>query len=1226
MKDDLNPNRPEDALKKALDELLEGRSTRARVPQEHPSGTPPAGASGLCPEPSAWQLLLSGEAGPANALILEELLAHAAECSACAEHLRMMIADPSPEEAATVAGLAAASKEWRHNLAAQLAATPHGALLKPVRKQSTRFYLWAGASLAASLLLAIGLTAWWRIANAPEQLLAEAYTQSRIFDLRIPGAGFAEVTPETHLRGSSTGRESARLLEGRARIERHLESAPEDPHWLQLEARADVLEEKFDPAIDILDRLLAAGPVTSGLLVDDASAYFQRGIATGSENDRATALEYLRHADELAPGDPVVLFNEAVVMEDRGQVMNAVETWNRYLHFERDARWLADGRRRLQALEQKLNQLKSHQSRMDQRLGTPQAMRALAADPNALAAFDEELSSYLLPRLLESAFPMPVDRSRGSPCEENCLAARTLLHALAHSLQHNHRDPWLAELLPSDSSAPDLQFIQAAHDLAQAMDADVLGDYIAGQQSSGHASQLFHRLGNAAGEDRAEVERSFALMRSSDQDGCYSAAHPVLGRHPQFAWIQIYDLLQDTLCDPAPGTAVENNPSYLRAVGLARDRGYAMVEIRAMNLLGAAAVDSGDSEAAWRTYLPTIRRFYTGDFPPIRLYGVLSGLQQSEQATPRVHLALLMQREVVGVLQLTDSRQLIATERLNLASAAIRAGAIEEARVQMQIAQTELAAYGGGKAVRGFLAENEIAMANLYLEHRDPTEAGRMLDAAAGHMADESNSDHSRKYAVARGQLELAAGHAETAEPLLRDALIEEEREAGAEAVVRAQQDRELYAVLVGVWLAQGRSGADILALWERYRLRILGKPVPVCPDKGLACLQPKLLSALSRLGPDQVLGEVVLLNRLLLYRANAQGVTWTSVPIQREEVLAAASSLERAVSSPATPMESVDSAARRAGALLFDPLAPFVPSAQPGPLPPSVAIKGQLFLESDPLLGNLPWPSVETTIGPIGLFFNLEESPSLVLDRREDRKPEIAAFTDANPSGQPLIVGASVASAASIDNQFLPEVLVEARAVARFNDAPNILLAEHATQAQVAARLATASAIHFAGHAAQQDGATRLLLAPRNAASTTAGSETPNPGKVSLDHPYLDSDLLRKHPPKAARLAVFSACSTGKKEEGWNHGMGDIVDTLASLGVPDVVATRWQIDSRSAVPMMDAFYGGLATGLSVPEALTIARQSLVRDPRYRHPYYWAAWYASGSGKSDLSQIFHASR
>jgi CHAT domain-containing protein len=59
---------------------------------------------------------------------------------------------------------------------------------------------------------------------------------------------------------------------------------------------------------------------------------------------------------------------------------------------------------------------------------------------------------------------------------------------------------------------------------------------------------------------------------------------------------------------------------------------------------------------------------------------------------------------------------------------------------------------------------------------------------------------------------------------------------------------------------------------------------------------------------------------------------------------------------------------------------------------------------------------------------------------------------------------------------------------------------------------------------------------------------------------------------------------------------------------------------------MMDAFYGGLAKGLGVPQALTAARQELVRDPRYRHPYYWAAYYASGFGDSDLRQVFHGDK
>jgi tetratricopeptide (TPR) repeat protein len=319
----------------------------------------------------------------APAKALEELIA-----------LRTLSGDASPEEAAVVESLASASRDRHSRLAVELARTPYRRLDRAgspdaEMKRARRLYLWAGAGLAASLILAVALIGWWRLAHTPERLLAEAYTHSRIFELRMPGAGFAGVTPRTHLRGSGTGRESALLLDARSSIERHLEDAPEDAHWLQLEARADVLEEKFDPAIEILDRLLAAGPVTSSLLVDDGAAYFQRGAAADSENDRDTALDYLRRADELAPGDTLVLFNEAVVMEDRGQLMNAVETWNRYLQFERDSRWLAEGRRRLQSLEEKLKQMKTHQSGMEQHLATPAAMRALAKGlsvPEALIA------------------------------------------------------------------------------------------------------------------------------------------------------------------------------------------------------------------------------------------------------------------------------------------------------------------------------------------------------------------------------------------------------------------------------------------------------------------------------------------------------------------------------------------------------------------------------------------------------------------------------------------------------------------------------------------------------------------------------------------------------------------------------------------------------------------------------------------------------------------------
>ena len=319
--------------------------------------------------------------------------------------------------------------------------------------------------------------------------------------------------------------------------------------------------------------------------------------------------------------------------------------------------------------------MKTHQGRMEQHVSSPQAMLALAADPTALAAVDEELSSNLLAKILNPAFPLPVDCSRGSPCiapcPQDCRAARMLLAALAASLERNHQDPWLTQLLlpaslPNPSQPISSETLKAIHALAEAIDADVTGNYLAAVQATEKASQLFHAQGNAAGEDRAQVERSYAMLRASNLAGCYAAAHPLLERDPQFAWIQIHALTQDTICDPHPGSVSEENPGYLRAESMAAERRYALLELRARIMLGGAAEDAGDTETAWRDEMATVQRFYAGDFPPIRLYATLSGLQQVERGTPRVRSSLLLQREVVGVLEMTPSRALLPGERLNL--------------------------------------------------------------------------------------------------------------------------------------------------------------------------------------------------------------------------------------------------------------------------------------------------------------------------------------------------------------------------------------------------------------------------------------------------------------------------------------------------------------------------------------------------------------------------------
>jgi len=1182
------PVDPGDSLAQAFEDLVAGRlSSRGRVP-EGADGSLLAEQDEACPDPGAWIRVVCGEVFPAE---LDHLLTHAAGCRSCAARLRMSLeavsTEATDEEIAEFEALAPIEPEREQELAQRLACTPKA----PKIQRHGKIYLFAGLSLAASLLLAAGFVEEWMRLHAPERLLAQAYTHDRIFDLRMRGAQFAAVVPGTHLRGGGAGHEDSALLDARSRISKELDRAPDNPHWLELQAKTEVLEEKFDPAIDTLDRLLAAGPVTSDLLVDAADAYFERGSFSGSENDRATALEYLRRADELAPDDPLVLFNEAIVMEDRGQLTNALETWNRYLRFEHDPQWLTEGRTRLQALELKLNQLRSHLGRMEQHLSSPQNMLALAEDAPALAAADEELSSTLLPQLLEVAYPRPVDRSRGSPCGEDCQAARTLLRSLAASLEQHHQDSWLSEFLPSDSSLLKTEFFAGVHGLSEAIRADGSGDYAAAKKWAAESRADFRKIDWKAGEARAEAERTYALQRSSRMADCFEAAGGLLRAFPQFPSIEIQALTEEAVCDTGPGADSKESPSAVQAENLSREHHYALLDMRARNILGGAAVESGDTEDAWRIYLGTVRMFFAGDYPPFRVYTTLAGLAEVEKPTPRVRLSLLLQREAMGALELTGSRELIPLQRYDLAVAAIRAGSAPEALADLRKVQSELSRSDKGKPFLGYLADSEIAMAQLYLRGGDLSEASEMLDSAHRHMAGVDKNFDQREYAATRGELELALGHPEKAEPMLRDAILEQERKArgvGTSNIIFARQDRDLYAVLAGIWLTEDRSSEDVLALWERFRLRILGESLNPCPGQALDCLKPRLLSVLHGFGPDHAYGQILLPDRLFRYEVTSGGVAWTTVKIHDRDLLTLADQLERASSSPRTSQVSVDQLARRAGDLLL---------GDPHDSPNG---SGHLILESDPLLGNLPWPAVESKNGPLGLRFDLEETPSLLLSPLP---------MPARATGHSLIVGASDSAG---ESDPLPEVLEEAQAVARFNRNPSLLLGSDATEAKVIGRIGSAPLVHFAGHAAQQDGVTRLLLAPTSAIARAG------------DTAYLDSDLLRRYPPRAVRLAVLSACSTGRKEEGWNHSMGDIVDTLASLNVPNVVATRWQIDSASAVPLMEAFYTGLANGLTVPQALSAARRLLVRDTRYRHPYYWAASYASGWGRSDLRDVIHS--
>jgi CHAT domain-containing protein len=1168
-----------------------------------------------CGSPDIYMKVALGTADKSEA---DRLLSHATGCTACARVLASSLlaleGNPSEEETAAIAKLAAARAEWRRGIANDLASTPttkRPGFLRPA-------HWWIGSAVAATALLSISLYFWYGRSTAPEHLLAMAYTQSRTLELRIPEAGYADLTTGSHTRGASGDHEPAPLLDAKARLARELEHSPQNAHWQQLEARADILAEHYDAAADSLDRLLAVGPVNADLLVDAAAAYYQRGLVSGSESDRATALDYLSRADELAPTDPVVLFNEAIVMQDRGQMMNAVEVWNRYITVERDPRWAAEGKRKLAALEQTLNRLKSHQSRIDKMLATPQAMDALSADPHRLASLDEELSTLQLHPLTKLAFPILPDASgqaRGSPCGNDCLASRKLLKALAKSLEIQHHDFWLTDLLSPDfdslPASTSANYAQALDLLTRGMEEDQTGVQAEGQKLVRQARSLFQQLEQSGGaikvaghvgELRSDIEDLFSMQRQVDFSGCrnfarqlYSSPYPLLpaSRYP---WIEAQALVTEKVCDDTPETRRIGRQRANSALRLADANGYILMSARTQTMLASDSNFSGDPDFAERSSLAMFHKLLEGDPPPNRVAMTVDHLAP-ETDFPQAHTSQLALKESIQWFELAGNHMVAGIERLSLARADLRIGAVGDAETQLRLAREETDRAARGKAGGAYMDQGEILFAKSALERGDLDVARRYLDEAAVQFSRDSDAWAIGEYAATRGQLELASGHLDSAAAIMEADLRSSEGShvRGGDRATVAEHgglDHDIYAALAATWLAKGRSPASVLALWERFRLRSRGLPITQCTRQALDCELPSLLAAQRRLGNSIVIGQILLLDRVLTYHMDRNEITWGQRPLRRQDVLDLAEVFERAVSSPATTQSTSD----KLGTRLSEALLAALPST-PSP-------DAALLLEPDPKLANLSWPALPTPAGPLGIAYPLAESRSILI---RTSKPSEPYTTSAGQDSHALVIGASIATDGEPP---LPEVLDEVHSVTRFLHSPNVLLGTQATRDRVAAALNNATILHFAGHAVYTPTGTELLLA-----AASRGDQTP----------WIDGAFLKQHPPRACRLAVLSACSTGHREASWNHPLQDVVETLGSVGVPEIVATRWQIDSEAAVPFMQAFYENLAKGSSVAMALTSARKLLSKQRYYSNPYYWGAYYATGAETSHLKGELHAS-
>ena len=100
------------------------------------------------------------------------------------------------------------------------------------------------------------------------------------------------------------------------------------------------------------------------------------------------------------------------------------------------------------------------------------------------------------------------------------------------------------------------------------------------------------------------------------------------------------------------------------------------------------------------------------------------------------------------------------------------------------------------------------------------------------------------------------------------------------------------------------------------------------------------------------------------------------------------------------------------------------------------------------------------------------------------------------------------------------------------------------------------------------------------------------------------------------ADLAVLSACETGNGRISPGEGVIGMSWAFFVAGTRSMVVSQWRVDSVSTSQLMKNFYQALARQRNrghKSEALRETSIRLFKDPRYRHPFYWAGFVFVGT-------------